>query len=47
MFRDIIGDKQKRRDDNWDNRDRQYGHRGDEDEDRQYRHRDEEDEDND
>ena len=45
MFRDIAGGKQKKRDEEWDNRDRQYKRRGDDDDDREYRRRGDDDDD--
>ncbi|WP_334773521.1 polyribonucleotide nucleotidyltransferase [Nostoc sp.] len=49
MFRNIVGGKQKQRDEEWDNRDRQYRHRSDDDddEDREYGHRSDDDDDED
>jgi hypothetical protein len=45
MFRNIVGDKQKRGDEEWDNRDLQYKRRGDDDDDREYKHRGDDDDD--
>ncbi|MCC5621235.1 hypothetical protein [Nostoc sp. CHAB 5715] len=48
MFRNIVGGKQKKRDEEWDNSDRQYKHRrDDDDDDRDYRHRGDDDDDDD